>query len=161
MPRSLRGPVKLQLKADEGTDQLFLFRSLTMDDERTLGNNLDKHVETPDELHDSLAETLVPYLVGWKLKGSDGIEIDFDSTKLTEIINTAEARDLASQLLSAGHVSYTEKKSAESQQSSEEDFSANTALPESATSKPAGSSSSVPVVMASGADNASKPESSN
>lgn len=153
MPRSLRGPIRIQLKADQGTDQWFVFRSLCMEDERTLGNMHDQIV-TQDDLRDSLTRQLIPFLIDWDLTDHNGNDVEFEPEKLFSIINTQEALDLSAQLLSSGRVDYEEKKRSESPHSSEPECFASTAPQESVPSNTAVLKSNAPAVTVLDVSNA-------
>lgn len=148
MPRSLspEATVTLQLESDADTEQEFYFRSLTMDDERTLGNAYDQDIETPDDLQAMLTSQLVPYLTGWKLTDRKNQPVKFDATKLTSILSTAEASELAGKLLASNRLTHEEKKSAELLPLSDAANSANTA-PQNGAANQNKSASNAPAVV--------------
>lgn len=148
MPRSLspESRIALQLDSDAGTEQWFYFRSLTMNDERTIGNSYDEVIENQDDLHRSLTQRLVPYLINWTLEDEDGNEVQFDPEQLTAIIDTNEATELAGKLLESGRLSKEEKKSVELPPSFGEASYVKTATPGNAASNSKASKSSVPTV---------------
>lgn len=156
MPRSLSpaSRIPLQLDSDAGTEQWFYFRSLTMDDERTIGNSYDEVIENQDDLHRSLTERLVPYLINWTLEDEDGNEVQFDPDQLTAIIDTTEATELAGKLLESGRLSQEEKKSVELPPSFGAASYANIATRENVTSNSKASKSSAPTVTVVDANNA-------
>jgi len=160
MPRSLNGPVKLQLDIDDGTEQFFNFRALTVDDERDLGNSFDTVVDTPDDVRDGLHSALMPYLIGWQLVDENGKDVPYVEGELFKIISTAEARELTSKLLASGRLSNDEKKSAEPPHLSAAGSSASTAPQESASKPGKASKSSAPSVTVLDADTAKEESSS-
>ena len=156
MPRSLSADanVPIQLESDEGTEQWFYFRALSMEDERKIGNSYDEKISTQDQLQDALLERLVPYLVNWTLTDQDGDDVEFDPDGLKMVIDTTEATELAGKLLASGRLSKDEKKSAESQQLSEAEVSVNTAQQGDAGKSLMECSSSAPTVTVLDASNA-------
>jgi len=132
MPRALNpnATVELILPGDRKIDPppTFVFKALTVSEEDQLALIYDAEFDKKSSLTKRVQEALEPFIVAYKNMGDRTPETE----PLSRFINSAEAFDLANQLMSSGRLDLEAKKKSELQVSSAPVSSADLAPPQPA-----------------------------
>lgn len=133
----------------------FIYRALNGREWRRMAAVADKSEQgfkDSTEMVDMIFDHLKIGLVGWKnMVGFDGTVIEFNPDGLLDLLDPIEAMELMTKVIQGCKVSQTDKKKSDSQPSSDQDSSANTAQQPSASTVQVSESlprSSVPNVEA-------------
>ena len=119
MPRATNPDsiIKIVLDCDKAQDPQakFFFRPPVMADEEQLGSAFDIRDKDAETLTDSVTKSIETCLIGYENCGN----FKFPENRISEFLSAAEGFELISKLLASGRLDSDEKKSSESQASSE------------------------------------------
>jgi len=119
MPRATNPNSTIEIVLDCDKDQdpqaKFLFRPPVMADEEKLGSVFDIRDKDSVTLTESVTLAIEECLIGFENCG----DFKHPENRISEFLNAAEGFELVSKLLSSGRLDSDEKKSLESQASSE------------------------------------------
>ena len=119
MPRATNPGSTIEIVLDCDKDQYpqakFLFRPPVMADEEKLGSVFDIRDKDSVTLTESVTRAIEECLIGFENCG----DFNYPENRISEFLNASEGFELVSKLLSSGRLDSDEKKSLESQVSSE------------------------------------------